>query len=345
MMKAIVKTEKQEGFEYQEAPVPQIGPHEVLVKVDSATICGSDVLFYHWFLGIRHLVSSPPFIPGHECGATVEEVGANVRNLEIGDRVAVETHLPCGDCFQCRTGEQHICCNMSLFGHHFDGCFAEFAAVPEPIAFKIRDDIDLSSAPLLEPMGVALRAVEEACVGGNTVAVLGAGPIGLFAMYLARRLGALSTVVVDANEYRLQRAKDLGADFVFDSRNCDLKDEILARTGGVGLGAIIEATGSAELLSGCFQYLRKGGTVVLVGNPKQPVTINNPIENLVQKEVSIKGIHGRRIFDTWEKTQGFLLEESFPLDLFVTHTFPMSQFEQAFQLVDTGNCLKVRLTP
>jgi threonine 3-dehydrogenase len=234
---------------------------------------------------------------------------------------------------------------MKLFGHNFDGCFANYTAVPEAIVFKIHDALSLDKAALLEPLGVALQAVEKAQVHGDSIAIIGAGPIGLMSLYLARKMGACFSVVIDINAYRLDLAKKLGADLLLSPGMMDVTDEIMKATQGDGVGRIIEASGSAQVLSDCFFYLRKGGRLVLVGNPKEDVVIRRPIQSLIHKEITIKGVHGRRMFDTWEKTQRFLLDDSFPFDVFVTHEFPMSQFEDAFQLIESGKCAKIKLTP
>ena len=344
-MKAIVKTERKKGFEYRTIPVPVLEANEVLVQIHSVTICGSDVMLYDWSPAIRWVVETTPFIPGHECSGIITEMGPAVRSLTVGDRVAVETHLPCGECFQCRTGEQHICKNMKLFGHNFDGCFADYAAVPESIVFKIRDELTLDKAVLLEPMGVAFQAVEKAQVCGDSVAIIGAGPIGLMSLYLARKMGACLSIVVDFNQYRLDLARELGADLVLSPATVDIENEVLKATRGDGVGRIIDASGSAQALTECFFYLRKGGRLVLAGNPKEDVVIRQPIQSLIHKEITIKGVHGRRMFDTWEKTQRFLLDDAFPLNVFVTHEFPMVQFEDAFQLIESGGCSKIRLRP
>ena len=344
-MKAIVKAEKREGFTYQDLPDPVVGPDDVLVKVDSATVCGSDVMFYHWYPAIRWMVTEPPFVPGHEGSGTVVEVGRDVKNIKPGDRVAVETHLPCGRCFQCRTGEQHICRNMTLFGHQFNGCFAELAVAPQRIIFKISDRLDLDRATLLEPLGVAQQCVQKAEVAGDTAVVIGAGPIGLMALYLAKKSGAGFVAVIDLNDHRLGMAKDLGADLVLSATDGDVTERLLEITDGDGVGSIIDASGSAQAISDSFFYLRKGGRMILTGNPKEDLVIRQPVKSLIHKEITLKGVHGRRMFETWEKTQQYLLDPCFPLDRLVTHEFKMDRFEEAFQLIDTGECGKVRLRP
>ncbi|HCN07949.1 MAG TPA: hypothetical protein DIT01_08440 [Lentisphaeria bacterium] len=342
-MKAILKDKQEPGLAYGEHPVRDLKPHEVLLQIHTATICGTDILIYHWHPLIRDFIKDPPFIPGHECGAVIAELGTEVRGFSVGDRVAVETHLPCGNCYQCRTGEQHICRDMVLFGHNFNGCFAEFAVVPQQILFKIDDALSLEKAALLEPMGVSFQGVEKAQVAGDSVAVIGAGPIGLFAIYLARKMGATRVIAIDINKFRLDLALQLGADTVFDPQQSNVPEEILALTDGDGVGRIIDAAGANESLSESFSYLRKGGRLILVGNPKQDLVIKSPMVSLVQKEITIKGVHGRRMYDTWEKTQNFLLEKTLPLELFVSHEFAMTDYDKAFAEIDSGRTSKVML--
>ena len=183
----------------------------------------------------------------------------------------------------------------------------------------------------------------ERVAGAARVAIVGAGPIGLFAIYLARKMGATRVIAIDINKFRLDLALQLGADTVFDPQQSNVPEEILALTDGDGVGRIIDAAGANESLSESFSYLRKGGRLILVGNPKQDLVIKSPMVSLVQKEITIKGVHGRRMYDTWEKTQTFLLEKTLPLELFVSHEFAMTDYDKAFAEIDSGRTSKVML--
>ena len=180
-MKALVKDKKDKGFSVQNLPIPDTKPDEVLVKVKASAICGSDVHFYVWDSWSEKVIPSLPFIPGHEGSGEIAEVGKEVDQLQKGDRVAFETHLPCGTCYQCQTGSPHICQNMDLFGHTFNGCMAEYCVLPQAITRKIPKKLPFVEAAVLEPMGVSLRAVDEADLKGDSVWIIGAGPIGQFA--------------------------------------------------------------------------------------------------------------------------------------------------------------------
>ena len=215
-MKAIVKNRKEEGFDYQEVEIPRVGPKDVLIRVKAAGICGSDLSFYEWNPWCETVVKRLPFIPGHECSGEVVEVGSQVKLLKKKDRVSVETHLPCGNCFQCRDGQSNICQNMELFGHTFNGCFAEYCRVPETIVEKIPEGLSWEYAALLEPIGIPLRAVWEAKVGGDSVAVIGCGPIGQFAIAASSAMGASSVIALDINQERLTIAKQMGATYLLN---------------------------------------------------------------------------------------------------------------------------------
>ena len=205
-MHALVKDKKERGFTYRKIQVPKLEADEVLVKVKAAAICGSDIQFYVWNAWCEKVVKTLPFIPGHEGSGVVVDKGREVKQLKQGDRVAFETHLPCGACYQCRTKMPHICQNMQLFGHTFDGCMAEFCAIPQIITRRIPGKLPYEEAAVLEPMGVSLRAAEEAKLKEDSVLITGCGPIGQFAIGLSRLFGAAKILATDINEKRLDIA-------------------------------------------------------------------------------------------------------------------------------------------
>lgn len=210
-MKAIVKTKKEKGFEFQDIPVPKPGRKDVLVKIKASAICGSDVKIYEWVPWCENVIKSLPIIPGHECAGEVVEVGEDVKRIKVGDRVAAETHVLCGVCWQCEHNRQHTCEGMQLFGHTINGCFAEYSLIPEVSTRKIPESIPFDEGCLLEPMGIPFRAVERGKVGGDVVVVIGCGPIGQFAISFSKIMGAERIIGIDVNEKRLSIARKMGA--------------------------------------------------------------------------------------------------------------------------------------
>jgi threonine 3-dehydrogenase len=280
---------------------------------------------------------------GHEFSGEVMEVGAQVTSLKLGDRVAGETHYPCGQCYQCQTGEQHICANMRLVGRTLDGCFADYCVLPEICARKIPDCIPSRQAALLEPLGVAVHAVTEAQVWGRPVVILGAGPIGLMAVAAARQLGAAQVIATARTPVKLEKALAMGATAALNPRTEDVVKEVLRATGGVGAGAVIDFTGDPEALVQGFRMLRKGGRVVLVAAFGELSGLDS-LRDIIWKGAKITGIHGRRMFDTWILAEGLLVSQSVDVSPVTGSTYPLEGFEAAFAEA-TGSTGRVLLVP
>lgn len=344
-MKAILKTSREKGFKYAGVVMPVVGMNDVLIKVKAAAICGSDLNFYVWNAAFcEGLVKDLPFIPGHECSGEVVETGPAVTRFKTGDRVAVETHIPCGYCRQCQIGRPHTCMNMGLFGHNINGCFAEFCVVKESAVRRIPDRLSWEAGAMLEPLGVVIRPVFDAEVGMSTVCVTGCGPIGQFAISLAASMGASRIFAVDINEYRLKLAGEMGATDLIDARmRFDFGDDLVRETGG--LDVFIEASGNGKSLVEGLRSLRYGGGMYMIGQPKEPLVLENPMRLLTLKEVTIKGYWGRTLFQTWEKAENFLLSGKIDLGKIITHRFPLADFEKAFETAKSGEGCKVLLLP
>ncbi len=343
-MQAIVKVAERPGVALQRVPVPAPGPEEVLIRVKAAAICGTDLHIAQWNRWAQDAGIRLPLVMGHEFCGEVEGVGGQVRTLKPGDYVAGETHLPCGECYQCRNGVQHICMNLKIFGVHRDGCFAEYATIPERCAYRVPATIPPQVAAMLEPLGTSLRAVLELDVSGGSVVVIGCGPIGLFAVASAKALGASKIVGLDVRQERLALAKRLGCDMALDPRQGDAAGHILEATGGVGADAIVEASGNAAALEGAFAYLRKGGRCALIGLPSAPVRLNiGP--DVVFKEATIIGIHGREMYRTWTRMEQLLTSGLLNVDPVVTHRMPLEDCEEGLALLEAGKGGKVILVP
>lgn len=345
-MKAIVKTKKELGFTYQDFPLAKVGKKDVLVQIKAAAICGSDLKIYKWLPWCESIIKSLPFIPGHECCGEVVEVGGEVKGIKIGDKVAGETHIPCGVCWQCQHNRAHTCENMELFGHTINGCFAEYSLIPEVSVRKIPDSISFDYGSLLEPMGIPLRAVEKGEVKEEAVVVIGCGPIGQFAIGISKIMGAKIIIAIDINQQRLNIAKEMGATDLINPNTSSVVEEVkdITKNYGRGAGVIIEASGSIEALKEAFNYSRLGGKIIVLGQTDDSLSLR-PSSDIVFREVQLMGLFGREIWDTWEKTERILSSGEFNIEPIITHRFSLSDFDKAFKTALSGKGCKVLLIP
>ncbi len=343
-MKALVKTAPDHA-EIQKIPIPECGSGEVLVRVRSAALCGTDLHILAWNSWAQNSGIKFPFILGHECSGDIVATGDESGNsLKVGDKVAVETHVPCGRCDQCLNGEQHICNNLRIFGVHMNGCFAEYSVVPALCARKIPDAVTYDIGSMMEPIGTSFRAVQEAQVAGLSVLVVGCGPIGLFAVASASTLGANRIIAADVSSQRLEIAGEMGADIIIDPLREDILQNILNQTNGYGVDVIIEASGNSSALKQSFQLLRKGGTIAMVGLPEQPVELEIG-RDIVFKEAKIMGIHGRRMFGTWSKVERLLKAGKLYVEPAITHRFSLDGWQEGVQLAKSGHGCKIIFQP
>jgi threonine 3-dehydrogenase len=343
-MPAVIKHGPEPGARLKTVEIPQAGPEEVLVKVKAAALCGTDLHIYEWTDWAQHAGIKPPLIMGHEFSGEIVEVGRAVSDLRPGDYIAGETHIPCGKCYQCKNGQQHICHNLKLFSIHTDGCFGEYAKIPSICARKIPRSIPPEIGAVLEPLGTALRAAMEVKVSGKKIAVIGCGPIGLFAAASSKAMGAAAVIATDVAEERLRLSIEVGADISLNPLKTDVVEAVLKETGGTGVDAFIDASGSVEAVNQGFKCLRKGGEVALIGLPSTPIELNlGP--DVVFKEARIIGIHGREMFATWIRMENMLDKGLLHLSPIISHVKPLSEFKEAFDLIQTGKGCKVILDP
>jgi len=345
-MKAIVKTKKELGFEYQDLPLPKVGNKDVLVKIKAAAICGSDLKIYKWLPWCESIIKSLPFIPGHECCGEVVEIGREVKRIKVGDKVAAETHIPCGNCWQCQHNRAHTCENMELFGHTVNGCFAEYSLIPEVSTRRIPDNISFDYGSLLEPMGIPFRAVEKGEVKREAVVIIGCGPIGQFAIGISKIMGAEIIIAIDVNEKRLNIARQMGATHLINPKTNSVVEKVkdITKNYGRGAGVIIEASGNIEALKEAFQYVRLGGKIIILGQTDNPLPLK-PSSDIVFKEVQIMGLFGRKIWDTWEKIEQILSSGKLNIEAIITHRFSLNDFNRAFKTALSGEGCKVLLIP
>jgi threonine 3-dehydrogenase len=338
-MRALVKEAAATGAVIREVPVPQPGPGEVLVRVEAASVCGTDLHIERWDSWAQENFGPLPMVFGHEMAGTVIAHGPGAGRVPLGALVAAETHLVDWTCYQCRTGRQHVCRNLRILGVH--GTFAQYAVLPETNAW-VSDGLTADVAALQEPMGNAVHAAFVEEIAGQSVAVLGCGPIGLMAVAIARQAGAGAVFATDINPERLEMAKRMGADEVLDAAD-DVVGKILAGTDGNGVDVILEMSGAESAVHQGLAAVTNGGRVSLLGTHTRPASIDLS-EEVIFKGLRVYGITGRRLFETWYRTAA-LLEEGLDLTPVITHRLPLSAYREAFDLVASGHGGKIVLQP
>ena len=340
-MKAFAKLRPEPGIDLIEAERPKPGPWDAIVKVKAASICGTDYHIYRWDDWAREHIKVPRII-GHEFAGEVVEIGNEVDPSLKGSLIAAESHIGCGTCYQCRTGNSHICERLAIVGVDVDGAFAEYARIPAQNAWPIPKEVPIETASILEPLGNAVHVVYATQSAGNHVAIFGCGPVGLSAVTLANLSGALTVTAVDINDYRLKIAQEMGASKIINSTVTDPVDEIHRITEGHGCGLVLEMSGHA--IKQAFRAVRNGGTVVLFGIPSREVLLNIA-DDVIFKETHVLGIVGREMFRTWYRLESLLKTRKLNLSPLITHRMPLEKLEDAMTLVGTGNCGKIVLTP
>ena len=343
-MKAIMKKTAAPGAELVDVDVPSIGPKDVLIEVKAAAICGTDIHIYDWTKFAQDRIK-PPMIFGHEVCGDVVEVGSEVDTLKKGDRIAVETHIPCGQCFQCQTGSQHICEKMAIVGVHTDGVFAEYASIPAVCCWKLPPDTDPDLAAILEPIGVAVHGAMVDDINGKSVAVFGCGPIGLFGIGTVAAMGATKIFAMEPNPARLAMATKFAPDAVLiDPVKQDVVKIIKDATGGRGVDVALEISGAPPATKMAFQVLRLGGRVSLTGLPSATVELDTPTD-IIYKEATVYGTTGRLMWKTWWQMQTLLDSGKFDPMPAITHRLPLAEVGKGVELARTGQAGKVLLYP
>lgn len=340
-MRAVVKERPGAGAALLEVPVPRPGPGELLVRVRAASVCGTDVHIFQWDPWAEENFRITPMVFGHELGGEVVERGPEANRIEIGQLVGAETHIVDWSCYQCRTGRHHVCRNLRILGVHVPGTFAEYVVIPEVNAWP-SDGLTPEVAALQEPMGNAVHALFVEEVAGQSVAVLGCGPIGLMAVGIARLAGASRIFATDINPERLSMARGLGADVTIDGRD-DVVGQIRHFSDGNGVDIVLEMSGAAEAIHQGFAAVTNGGRISLLGIPPTALPLDLSRE-VIFKGVRVYGITGRRMFETWYRTRA-LLDEGFDPSPIITHRLPLARFAEAFELVASGHAAKVVLLP
>ncbi|MEX2260575.1 MAG: L-threonine 3-dehydrogenase [Bryobacteraceae bacterium] len=341
-MPALVKQSASSGISLTSVRRPRCGPNEALIRVRKTGICGTDLHIYEWDEWAQRRIH-PPLIVGHEFVGTVEAVGDGVESLKPGETVSGEGHIGCGHCYYCRTGQGHICRSVQIIGVDRDGCFAQFLSLPAGNVWKVRNGIPDEVAAVFDPLGNAMHTVMAQPVAGRTLAIIGAGAIGLMAARIAQAAGALSVFVLEPRARKRELALKLGAEAVFDPAEEGWLDRFLRDTSdSVGVDVVLEMSGAQAGIRNAFQMVRPGGEVALLGIPSTDVTLNFS-ESIIFKGVTVRGINGRLMYETWYQCERFLLEHKLDLEPLITHRLPFDRYQEAFHLLERGEAVKVIL--
>jgi threonine 3-dehydrogenase len=345
MMWAIRKLRSEPGLVLDETPVPAVDNDDVLVRVEAASLCGTDLHIFHWDDWAVHRIH-PPLTLGHEFAGTVVDIGRNVRHVAPGDYVSAESHVTCGMCFHCRTGQAHMCEHTQILGVDRDGAFAEYVAVPESVIWlNDRTKLPPEIATLQEPFGNAVFATSLHDLAGKTVAILGCGPVGLFSIAVARASGAGRILASDRVAYRLGLARTMGVtDVVNVDDVADVPSWFLERNEDEHVDVVFEMSGAPSAIGDAFRIVRNGGHVVLFGIPARPVEVD-VAESLIFKNLTVTAVNGRQIFGTWYRTRWLLEHGVVDLRPLITHRYPLTEFERALEELDAGEACKIVLFP
>ena len=345
-MQAVMKVDPTPGIKILDVERPKPGARDVLVHVRATAYCGSDMHLYKWDGQALKWNSPLPRILGHEFSGDVVEVGKNVTTVKVGDKVAAETHIPCEQCYMCRTGRMHICENMKIFGVHVpEGSFAEYAVIPETIAYKLPLDTPYDVGALYEPCGVAMHAVQRAQPNpGDTAVVLGCGPIGIYVQQIMKALGS-DVIATDVKKFRLEHAKRVGAAReVIDASEGNVVERVKSTIGKRGADIVFEAAGAGETVKQSLDMVALAGKVVLFGaSPDNPVL--DTTTYIVYKEIDVLGMTGRYMYSTWDRVQRLVSRGLVNLKSVVTHQLPLGKAEEGFQLLLKGEASKIILIP
>ena len=336
-MRALVKKTAAPGFTLAEVPEPTIREDEVLIKVRRAGVCGTDVHIFDWDDWAKGRCK-PPFVVGHEFAGDVVKVGHLVTTVKAGDRVTAEGHIVDGMCLLCRTGNAHVCPHTKIIGVDRDGCFADYIAMPATNVWHLDDAISYEIGGIHDPMGNAFHTALTADIPGATVLVTGCGPIGIFAVGICRAAGASRIIASDVNPRRLALAKEMGATHVVHPN--EAKYTVMDATDNYGVDVVLEMSGVPSAIHQAFDLVRVGGKVQMLGIPAKPMEVNFATE-VIFKGITVYGVVGRRMYDTWIQMRAFLRSGKFDPTPVITHRFPLEGYDEAMRVIKSGEAGKV----
>jgi len=337
-MKALVKSKPERGLWMEEVDIPEVGVNDILIKVKKSAICGTDLHIYRWDEWSQNTIKTPMTI-GHEYVGTVAKMGAGVTGFKEGERVTGEGHIACGHCRNCRRGRQHICENTTGIGVNRNGSFAEYVVVPSSNVMKMNDAIPDDMLAIMDPFGNATHTALSWSLIGEDVLVTGAGLIGSMCVAIAKFAGARYVVATETNEYRIELAKKMGATRVVNPLKENL-DDVIKDLGMIGFDIGLECSGSPHAFNDMLDHMYNSGKISLLGILPPKTGIN--WDKVIFKGLTLKGIYGREMFETWYQMEQ-MLHSGLDLSPMITHQFPIEEFEKGFKIMDEGNSGKVIL--
>ena len=338
-MKALVKSNAEPGLSMGEVPIPAIGVSDILIKVKRTGICGTDLHIYHWDAWAQKTIQIPLTI-GHEFVGEIVEVGANVTDFFPGEVVSGEGHIVCGRCRNCLAGRRHLCKNTLGVGVNRPGAFAEYVSLPMANVWRHQPGVDLDVAAIFDPFGNAVHTALSFPILGEDVLITGAGPIGIMAAAIARHAGARFIVVTDVNEYRLELARKMGATIALNVATSSLA-EVQTQLGMLeGFDVGLEMSGSPSALQSMIGSLCHGGKIALLGIPSGPIDVD--WNKVVFSMLTLKGIYGREMYETWYK-MSVMLQSGLDISPVITHRFPVAEWKRGFDVMSSGQSGKVIL--
>ena len=339
-MRALVKAKPERGIWLETIKKPTIGHNDVLIKVRRTAICGTDIHIYQWDAWAQKTIPVPMAV-GHEFSGEIVEIGIEVKGYEIGDRVSAEGHVTCGFCRNCRAGRRHLCRSAVGIGVNRQGAFADYIAVPAFNIFKLPDVISNEMAAILDPFGNATHTALSFDLVGEDVLITGAGPIGIMAVAIARYAGARHIVITDVNDYRLELASKMGASVALNVTEGTI-DQVMQDLGmEEGFDVGMEMSGNPAAFRDLLRTMHHGGNVALLGIPPGDMAID--WNEVIFKGLIIKGVYGREMFETWYKMSS-MLQSGLSIDSIITHQFPIDDYQEAFDLMESGQSGKIILS-
>jgi threonine 3-dehydrogenase len=338
-MKALAKLKAEVGIWMTDSPKPEMGHNDLLIKINKTAICGTDIHIYNWDEWSQKTIPVP-MVVGHEYAGEVVAIGQEVKGFALGDRVSGEGHITCGHCRNCRGGRTHLCRNTVGVGVNREGSFAEYLVIPAYNAFKLPDEISDELAAVFDPFGNAVHTALSFDLVGEDVLITGAGPIGIMAAAVAKHVGARHVVITDVNEYRLELARKMGATRAVDVSKENLNDIMkeLGMTEGFDIG--MEMSGVPMAFTSMLASMNNGGKIAMLGIPGQDMAID--WSQVIFKGLTIKGIYGREMFETWYKMAS-LIQSGLDISPIITHQFAIDDFQQGFDIMRSGQSGKVIL--
>jgi len=338
-MKALVKAKSEPGLWLQDVPEPQCGINDVLIRVDRTGICGTDLHIYKWDAWAQKTIPAP-MVVGHEFVGEVVQVGENVSDFFPGEIVSGEGHVVCGRCRNCLAGRRHLCAHTVGVGVNRPGAFAEYLSLPMTNVWHHRPGIDLDVASIFDPLGNAVHTALSFDVLGEDVLITGAGPIGLMAAAVVRHAGARYVVITDVNEYRLGLAKKMGVDVAFNVTKGSLAEVQKQLEMAEGFDVGLEMSGNPAAFRSMIDNMAHGGKIAMLGIPSEDIAID--WNKVVFNMLTIKGIYGREMYETWYK-MSVMLQSGLDISPVITHRFGADEFEKGFAAMKSGESGKVIL--